>query len=157
MDRQVKQMGVFGTIIILIIGIGILFGATYYKKHLDNKYGDWIHIKATVVDYEKEYKRDSDHGYDWYYREIVEYEVDGNVYKQTSQSSSNIRPIIGSTRDIAYNPNDPQDSVFYTKDKNLLSIILYAMGGLFTIAGVAGLTSKILKKRRVKQEDGPLL
>ncbi len=31
MDRQVKQMGVFGTIIILIIGIGILFGATYYK------------------------------------------------------------------------------------------------------------------------------
>ena len=133
----------------MLIGIGLIVGATLYKNNLENKYGDWIRVQGRVVDYEEEYKRGSENDYHWYYSEIVEYEVNGKSYRKTSQSSSNIRPTIGKTREVAYNPDNVQESVLLSTDKKPVVIILYSMGGIFTVVGVLGLITKI--KEKVKE------
>lgn len=139
-----KKGGIIGSIIVIILGVGLILGAYLYQRSTTEKSDGWIHTVATVVDYEQRRDYDSDGNLDYMYREIIEYVVNGITYRKTSNVSSNIRPSIGSTREIAYNPNNPNDCIFVSAN-NMMCIVFYAVGALFAAVGVFAFVYTLIK------------
>lgn len=123
-----------GFLVILFIGVILLVVAVVYQVVTDKKINEWTHTDAKVVDYIKESKLDSDGEYEVIYRAVIRYVVDGTVYEVKSASSSNIRPITGMKKIIAYNPENPQQFI-EINDGKIVKILLYVLGAIISCAG----------------------
>jgi len=64
---------------------------------------------------------------------IVEYTVDGQSYRKTSNSYSNMPKSMGTEVDLKYNPANPKDAIWVNDSTN---IVMPLAGGLFTLVGV---------------------
>ncbi len=143
MGKSTRKTELFVGIFVLILGIGLTVGAFIFKNERERKINSWPHTQAVVVDYEADWDDDDD---DYMYREIVSYTVDGKNYRKKSDSSSNIRPSLGVTREIAYNPDKPSECVF-VESLTPIFIIMLIVGVGFTAASVM-LFVQVAKKNR---------
>ena len=135
MNFNIKS-GHKGFIVIMCIGLIILIGAIVYNVVTNNKVNDWTHTEAKVVGYNEEYKNNSDGELELMYREILEYTADGIKYEEEGMSVSNIPPLTGVSKKIAYNPDNPKDFI-EIQDSKIVKILLYVIGGIFTCVGFA--------------------
>ena len=120
--------------IMILVGVGVLVGASFYTVATRKKLDRYVEINAVVIDY-KESVSETDDGYTIMYAEIVQYEVDGITYKATNSASSNRPKRKGSTLKIVYNPANPADCIFVSSS-NLLVIVLFVLGAGFSALGV---------------------
>lgn len=130
----------------ICLGTGLIIGGTVYKQDTDKKLDSWPHAEAVVVDYDSEYRRDSDGDSTIMYSEILEFEADGETYRVKSNSSSNIRPRIGAVREIAYDPVNPRNIVEKASNK-MLFIILFIAGGAFAAVGLLLTVTSFVKRK----------
>lgn len=142
-----KKGGIIGSIIVIILGVGLIVGITLYRRSIDEKSAGWIHANAFVASYDERVDHDSDGDWQYMYRETIEYNVDGITYKKTSSVWTNIRPQIGSSCEIAYDPDNPQDCVLVSENK-WVRIIFYAVGGVFAVMGVFAFIYTLIKYRK---------
>lgn len=138
---------------IFVILIGLLFsGVGFYLLNLSfdmlktykEKDETFISYEAVVVDYDYDES-------DGLAAIIVEYKVDGVVYKQVSNAYSSTPENLGTKVGIKYNPEDPNDFIWEKDGTNFfLPIISFAffVGGVYTVIfGIRG------KKPDEEQED----
>lgn len=125
-----------GFLVIMFIGLIILVAAVIYNVVTNNKVNDWTHTDAKVAGYTREYHDNSDGERELMYREILEYTVDGVKYEVEGMSISNIPPLTGVSKKIAYNPDNPKDFI-EIQDSKTVKILLYVIGGILTCAGIA--------------------
>ncbi len=131
--------------IIILVGAALIAGGILYRNSVERKKSEWPHIQAVVVGNNR--KDEEDDGYrETSYRAIVEYVVDGKVYKAAESNSSNVKPINGTTREIAYNPENPAEHVFISENQNLIMIILCVGGATFVFAGFLTLVTYAKKR-----------
>ena len=123
------KSGSKGFILFAIFGIVLIVAGAIYHSVTERKTEEWPQTDAKIVWYE----RDDFDGEK--YRAILEYTVDGKVYKERSSSLSSVQPILGVGQRIAYNPQNPRD--FIEIDEGLsVDVFLYAIGGVLICAGV---------------------
>lgn len=115
----------FITIFILTVTIPTLIN--FRKRHFLN----FQEAVGYVVGYVERENMSKDYG--WYktFSPIIEYEVDGMLYRYMRFASSSFKPKIGKKIIIKYNPNDPNDVVEKNGCREIIScviIIVYLVG-----------------------------
>ncbi|MDE6275012.1 MAG: DUF3592 domain-containing protein [Clostridia bacterium] len=110
----IKNRKVIYLILVAIILIPAIIGTVLLVKNQEKMQG-YVTTKAKVVDYERKREYDFDEHEDkiWY-KEIVEYSVDGKTYKATSDVWTTAPRLVGGQIKIAYDPNRPSKCVFVT-------------------------------------------
>ena len=63
------------------------------------------------------------------------YAVNGKDFRATNTVSSSSPKSIGSKMEIAYNPDDPSQCIF-VKSTYLITILLFAIGGIASVIGI---------------------
>ena len=114
----------FIALIAFVAGIGLLIYSFYTIRDYNEKNKKYIETESYVVDY---YEKD-DAKYP-----IVEYNVDGKTYRNTSHVGSSFPKKIGSKVMIKYNPNNPEQIIW---EKDSTNIIVPIFGIVFIICGV---------------------
>ena len=86
---------------------------------------------------------------------VVEFEVDGVTYtiKNRVSSTSNSDEV-GSTIEIAYNPDDPNDCLFVESEKTWI-VLLFAFSGIFL--AIATMFTVMLVKNLKRESLGKKL
>ncbi len=141
------KRNIFIGLLMMCLGTGLIIGGTVYKQDTDKKLDSWPHAEAVVVDYDSEYRRDSDGDRVIMYTEILEFEVDGETYKVKSNSSSNIRPRIGAVREIAYDPVNPRN--FVEKSTTSIALIIFIIvGAAFAVGGPVLIVTSLVKRKK---------
>lgn len=132
-------------LLFIIVGTAVFCYFLIYSKNYKQKNEYYIETTAIVVDYDYGDDFNNNLGYneDDIVAIIVEYTVDGKVYRQTSDIRSNIVESIGTEVLIKYNPNNPKD-IIWVNDES--SIILPIGGGIFAIVGLFIVIRSIKKK-----------
>src|SRR3989338_5680768 len=70
------------------------------------------------------------------YAPVVGYEVDGRPYEVASRSRSSVYPTLGASREVAYNPNRPdQAKLVEGVGVKLFFLIFLLVGGMFVVIG----------------------
>ncbi len=143
---QTKPMrplqGILFGVIFAIVGICILLFSVLNIRNYNQKNETYIETTSKVVDYAY-----NDEGLEAI---IVEYTVDGQSYRKTSNSYSNMPKSKGSEVMIKYNPDNPSD-VIWVKDS--ANIVLPLLGGLFTLVGIIIFVINVKKVKT--QKDTP--
>ena len=134
MNFNIKS-GHKGFVVIMFIGLILLSAAVIYNIVTDGKINHWTHTEAKVVGYKEEYKDNSDGERELMYREILEYTAGGIKYEEEGMSLSNIPPLTGVSKKIAYNPDNPKDFI-EIQDSKTVKILLYVIGGILSLAGL---------------------
>lgn len=136
-ERKIEPFVLFVLILFLVIGIGLLVGATTTIIVRHNKYADYIRIEATVIKYDEDNKH--------LIAEVVRYNVEGKLYEATSPVHTSDPKKIGEKILVAYNPNDYSDYVFI-KSLNHFYIGMYILGTAFTCISSISLIKGLYKK-----------
>lgn len=122
-----------------IAGFALLCFAVSSIKTYNEKNKTFVETTSKVVDYNY-----NDEGLQAI---VVEYVVDGKIYRRVSNSYSNMPKSIGTVVSVKYNPNNPQDAIWTSDSTN---IILPIFGVVFTLAGVIVVISSIKKVKAQK-------
>ena len=117
------------SVILIAIGIVVSFYGNKILNEFIDKNDSFVEVTATVVDYDYAGSEDGS-AYT-----IYEYNVDGVVYKVSSNIKSTDLPAIGDTTTIKYNPSNPTEVVFLNGSNY---VVMFAGAG-FVLAGVFGL------------------
>ena len=133
--RSTRAKNLFVALFVIVIGVGLIIGATIYKNIAEEKMRTWTAIDAVVVSYDKNLEMDDDM-HDFKYHRIVEYEVNGVKYRATEGDSQMFPPTLGVTVTVYYNPQKPSECIFGAGN-TLAYILAYGSGGLFAAVGVA--------------------
>ena len=105
----------------LVIVVGLYNILKYYIKRTNVNYKETI---GTVVDYKMRSDSESTT-----YSSIIEYEVNGSIYRCVEKSSSSFRKRLGKKVKLLYNINNPTDSM----SLELSSSIIFICFGIFFI------------------------
>lgn len=132
---------------ILLLGIGLIVGGFVYRSSTNEKLENWTHVNATVTGYVSRSEEDSDGYKEYKYYATVEYYVNGARYKSTGGASSRIPPTKGTSREIAYNPENPSECIFVEDTTDFITVFLCVCGGAFVFAGILVFVTYGIKKR----------
>ena len=132
--------GILFGLIFAIIGAAVLWFAVSSIKTYNDKNETFKPVVATVVDYNQ-----NDEGLQAI---VVEYKVDGEIYRKASNSYSNMPKSIGSTVDVKYNPLNPKDAIWVNDSTN---IVMPLFGGVFTLIGIIIMISSAIKMKNKEQ------
>lgn len=121
----------------LAIALGFGIFATVYTVKTCRKLNAYTHINATVIDNSLV---DGSH-YGKHQRfstlaAVVEYSVDGKRYVAQDKMSTSYGKKIGTLREIAYNPADPEECLFVRSEKSLFAF-LFVFTACFAAMGAA--------------------
>lgn len=156
---NVKEVGGFKGFLLAMLIIIIFTGAgifCLYKTHKDQQMTKNYKVTiGVVIDYREKYDpADEDEyvspyfDYRYVYAPIVEYEVDGNLYKQYSDKYKRNPSRIGSPIEVAYDPNNPNKAII---DRTKGNITGYFVGGILTLIGpIIMVTSIVIKLKNKK-------
>ncbi len=126
------QKILFGSIF-LIIGVSLLAFSYFHIQDYQRKSQTYVSTTAYVVDYQENSSDDL-------VAIIVEYVVDGQTYRKTSNVYSNTPRSIGTHLSIKYDPNNPKNMIWGTDSTN---IILPAVGVMFILGGIIIIVSGV--------------
>lgn len=123
---------IFAFLGVIVFGIGVNNNLQENKKSATYK-----DIVGTVVDMHTEQEDEYNDTLDRYetktmYTPIYEYQINEVKYRYESNMSSSIKPTIGSTVTIKYNPNNPNDAYIEGEGDWLFLLV----GGIFIVAGI---------------------
>lgn len=131
--------------IFAIIGVIMLIAGFAVQTDENNKQSTYTPVTGKVVGYAPQ--TDSDGEVTNYL--VASYQVDGQTYTKTSNVYSSDQPRLGEDIELKYNPNDPTDIIWADFS---IALILYIIGGIFTVIGIFGLiTSFAVRKVIVKK------
>ena len=139
---------IFIAIVLFAIGGGLII-------HDKIGYKGFVKIKATIIGYDEKLDYDvEDDSYDILYAEIVQYIVDGMIYKATNPLySSKLKLEKGEQIEIAYNPKYPSQCIF-VKSRKVFPIILMAFGSVFLLIGIIiAILGRSIGKSNSKTKD----
>lgn len=144
-NKNVKSSPVAGIIlgiIFCVVGVVLLIFGINNINDYNKKNEKYIEITSRVVDYKEQYDED-----ELLYAIVVEYEVDGKVYRKASNTYTTNPKSEGSEVIIKYNPNNPTDIIWKNDVSN---IILPIVGGLFTAIGLIAVVVSIVGLKKSK-------
>lgn len=117
-------------LVFLIVGIVLIIYGISSNINSNNK--NFVETTATIIDY--------DYDHEGLAAIIVEYTVDNQKYQDMSDYRSSNPKSIGSSIEIKYNPDYPNEVIWSNGFTNVLIII---MGIVFTIFGAIGVFKSI--------------
>lgn len=99
-----QKFGV-GILIFLVIFGAVFTGAGYFALNSSSVDAGWQRVSGEIVSLSNGTSDGSTT-----YSPVVKYSVDGEAYRVTSSFSSSFAPTIGETREVAYNPAQPNQA-----------------------------------------------
>ncbi len=125
-----KKFGFGSLLLVLFIGVILISSGILFLKSNSINPG-WIKVYGQVVSVSTDNSNGSTT-----YAPVVQYQVNGQSYKVISNSSSSNYPTIGSQKQVAYDPQQPQDSkiVAGVGTKSILYLLII-IGVLFIVIG----------------------
>ena len=144
---MISKRNILAGILFLCIGAGLIAGSIIYKQSTEKKLGAWPHAHAEVVAYDFEYRRDDDGDMERYYYAILEFEANGKTYRVKSHTSSNMLPSVGTTREIAYDPVNPENFV-EAESAGFAFVILMIVGAAFAAGGLFFIVMSLVKRKK---------
>lgn len=128
------------SIVCILICVIFTILAISQTKHINYVEENYTFVIAKIIDYREEvsYDEDDDEYHYSYYRKY-EYVVDNEEYVAWGTSSTSSRPMIGSKKELYYNPNNPyqideiKDSYSNRTGFYIVAAITGAVGILFLI------------------------
>lgn len=121
-----KAAYIFGGCFFFVIGLAFFIAGCFMLKE-QLTISKYVQIDAVIVDHSWHYEDDDD-GTDYIvYNDIVEYEVDGVVYRKgCNYGGYRSEPNnIGDTRVVYYNPDNPSDVIFKTEVRTVLIVACF--------------------------------
>ena len=134
MNRGAKAVVVVLLIICLLCGILMLFLGIFGVMRTNRETKGYETVQGYLLDYrlyEKgEYDPEKKEQTSDTYTLIYNYTVDGREYTVSTDYGASFVPSIGSTKEIKYNPQNPQEAIVTGTNQNTVMIF----GGLFFLA-----------------------
>jgi hypothetical protein len=119
----------------VVLVLGIVFAAVGGYMVYDNEQTkNWPTTTATVKDVRSEMKYDAEGNSRTEYRYVLEYTIDQKEYADRSTSTSYVRN--GQQKQIAYNPDNPNDNRLRSSGSSWFTWLFVALGGIMAIVGV---------------------
>lgn len=148
MKKVVKRWELWVSAVMLAIALGMGIFAIIYTVKTCRKLSAYTHIEATVID--NELVEGEYHGKHYSastLAPVVEYTVDGKRYVAQDKMSTAFGKKVGSLREIAYNPADPEECLFVGSEKGLFAFLFvfsacFMAAGTVTAAALAGQLKK---------------
>lgn len=120
---------------IILFVVGIIFTMFGIFSLLDSENTkDWPSVQGVIQDVDSSVSHDSEGNSKTDYRYMVVYTVDNQTYRKTSTSTSYVSN--GEGREVAYNPENPNDTRI-GKAKGWIGWVVIAVGVGCAIGGVA--------------------
>lgn len=143
---KMKKFGLGALIIFLFVGILLI--ALGFKLFKDIKIDpNWTKINGQVIDYSVE----RSDGNNIYYP-VVGYTVENSSYSIRSIVSDNKEPIKGSSKELAYNPNNPAEAkIVYGSGTLFTPAFVLIMGVLFTIISPVLFIKYRIRKNKINK------
>ncbi len=142
--------------LLILIGAGLVFFGIKNTMELNREVKNYEKTTGYLCDYtldsEEQYDRRHHRQSAPTYFLIYNYSVNGKEYTVATDYSTSILPAIGSTREIRYNPADPQTAVAVGPNGNTTMILA---GALFAIVPCAFLIPILLPGKKEKHRDNP--
>lgn len=101
----------------------------------------WTRVQGEIVDVSSKISDGSR-----MYTPIVEYVVDGQSYRVSSNSSSSISPTMGAKREVAYNPTNPNEAKLVEGIGIKLLLLIFPVVGITIV--IIALYSFVTSKKR---------
>lgn len=137
-----KRFG-FGSLLITLF-VGIIFTVAGFTLFRSNQVDDdWVTIEGEIVDIETSTSQEGS----TMHRPIVGYGVDGEEYTVASGSSTASRPSLGESKEVSYNPSNPEEAVIASNTMFWLTILFMVLGVAMVIGAPIGF---ILSRKRTK-------
>ena len=141
-SNQRKRFG-FGSLFLMIF-VGIAFSIGGFTLFRSNQVDEnWVTIEGEIVDIETSTSQEGS----TMHRPIVGYSVDGEEYTIASGSSTAARPSLGETREVSYNPNNPEEATIPSNTMFWLTILFMVLGAGMIIGAPIGF---FLSRKRTK-------
>ncbi|MDE6373330.1 MAG: DUF3592 domain-containing protein, partial [Clostridia bacterium] len=129
-----KRMELWVAIVALAIASGLWIFSIYYTVSTCRRISAYTHINATVIDHAiVDGSYHNGHFSGSTLAPIVEYTVDGKKYVAQDTMSSNIGKKIGSKREIAYNPDNPEECLFVKSQKSRVAFLFIFAAAVSTL------------------------
>ncbi len=142
--RFIKPQDILLGFIFVVIGVGLLLYSVVMIREYHQKNETYVEATSRIVDYTY-----NDEGLEAF---IVEYTIDGQSYRKTSNSYSNIHKSKGTKVMIKYNPKDPSDAIWV---HDSINIIIPLFGGAFALAGICAVVFGV--KGMKKEKNAPVV
>ena len=134
------------------MGLGLIIGMSVYNAKVSAKLEYFITTTGTVIDYKVSSHLDEDGFTEYLYAEIAAFEADGVTYTVTNSiSSNNGVKRIGDSVTIAYNPDNPNDCIFFTPNNKLGITVAFGFGVLCVLASVCMFVGYYVQYRQWKK------
>lgn len=124
-SRMKPWQGILFGLVFALIGSGLIWFSVNIITEYNKKNSEFRQVTGQVVDY--------NYNDDGLQAIIVEYTVDGQSYRKTSNSYSNMPKSTGTEVDLKYNPTNPKDAIWVNDSTN---IVMPLAGGLFALVGI---------------------
>jgi hypothetical protein len=151
--RTTRQQFGLGSFLSLIFTGIIFIGAGFYFYNVERVNANWIRINGQVVGSTSSSTSSTgspSNSPRLVYTPVVQYEVHNQQYRVTGSSGNSVAPSVGSQRQVAYNPSNPDDAkVVDSNVSKLVPLTLAATGIFILLAGTVVYISNILKARRL--------
>ena len=132
-----ENFGIKQLLIVLFIG-SVFAGIGYFATQSTKIEPGWKKIDGTIVDVavinNSNYNEDTNTtDNETTYAPVVNYTVDGQTYRTTSNWSSSFKPTIGHSHKVAYNPKNPSEAKVLESTTVKIAFYFFYLIGLLTI------------------------
>jgi hypothetical protein len=142
-----RQSTGLGTLLFMLIFGGIFTSVGWVIMADLNISPDWKRATGTIVEVVRK-SSSTRHGPS--YAPIVEYKVEGQSYRVASSISSTSYPTIGKTKQVAYNPQNPEEAKVIDKI-GMIFLLFPVIGILVIVMAVYAFIKSILREKEIKQ------
>jgi len=143
------KLGIKFLLMSLFVGTTFVV-AGYFMIQDSNIDSDWVRVDGEVIAIEESNSGDNDNTYS----PIVQYQVGDQTFQIESSVGSSSKPTIGSIREVAYNPSNPEDSKVVEGIGTRMLIWLFPISGIALILlGPATFIWQKVKRNRVQSSN----
>lgn len=122
-----QKFGIGSMLLFLIIG-GIVTTVGFFIVNSTKIDSSWTRTSGEIVDITSKISDGST-----MYSPVVEYKVDGQSYQATSSIRTSSRPNKGDSREVAYNPSDPEQSKLIESGGVQWLMYLFPLAGILLL------------------------
>ena len=145
MDSTVYIVG----IVALLFAFAVCFSTAVWMLTELLKADSYIKVEGVIIDKELHETWDSDGDYHEVYYNLIEYEVGDDKYQCLTETHNSIwgHDKIGDAYTVYYNPDNPNDVLFKTPDRYLLTTVMFVVSTAF-VAGEIVVICKFIKFKK---------
>lgn len=125
-----QKFGIGSLMILVVMGV-VALGVGIITMKASKIDPSWQHVTGRINDYSSNVDTTDNTKT---YRAIVDYEVDGESYQIKSSFGNSSIPVKGDPKEVAYNPNDPNDAKVVDGAGGFVGWVIMAFGAGFLVA-----------------------